>query len=332
MDISQRELPDLRHVLKDFAPGGNVLGLAFVDRDNPLSWAVLAHEYGHVLDDAEGISDQIIHGNLALEETRDEAGRMKVRWTAEIFADFVAAYVLGPVSLIPILLVEMMRRQLNTAEEECRHHPPTPIRLKVVREYLNKLGLSTTNFDDFFEVYEFDYAQKLGRMEASAQTKKSEVSKSADELLSSVADRVAARVRLLPLRPFSSERARTAKKLDKKLQDELPISCVRESSDDSVFAKLNSVGEGSSPNDVYAALESLNETPTNSAEILSAGWSYKLASFRKKLLQSLESVDHQLDPTLQIYDDYLTETDALLLKSLELAAVQFALGASPAGA
>src|SRR5271169_498032 len=40
--------------------GGNVLCQAFGDKDNPLAWAVLAHEYGHVLDDHDAISKEIL--------------------------------------------------------------------------------------------------------------------------------------------------------------------------------------------------------------------------------------------------------------------------------
>jgi hypothetical protein len=48
-DIGQHDLTQMRSLLKGFTRAGSVLAQAFVDRDNPLAWAVLAHEYGHAL-------------------------------------------------------------------------------------------------------------------------------------------------------------------------------------------------------------------------------------------------------------------------------------------
>ena len=58
--MSQQELPDLKAALRGFKPGGSVLGLAFADRDNPLAWAILAHEYGHSIDDTRKIAHGIV--------------------------------------------------------------------------------------------------------------------------------------------------------------------------------------------------------------------------------------------------------------------------------
>ena len=55
-DLGQNELTHWKGLLKGFTRSGSVLAQAFVDRDNPLAWSVLAHEYGHALDEAQGIS------------------------------------------------------------------------------------------------------------------------------------------------------------------------------------------------------------------------------------------------------------------------------------
>lgn len=330
MDIYQSELSDLRHVLKRFDPGGSVVGLAFIDRDNPLAWTVLAHEYGHVLDDAYRVADQIIHGDQVPPPEKERY--LDVRRTAEIFCDFVAAYVLGPISLIPILLLEMIRPPLNSAAEEESVHPPTPVRLKLVRRYLKQLGVDTSDFDDVFEVYEFDYKQKLKEMTREEQMKKAQLSKDAYAFLASVADRIAHKVEVLALHEFSNERAQDAKSLEKRLRSGLPISAVRNSSDKEIRAKLKSLGKTSSRDDVYSTLKSLEEVPTNSAEILTAGWRYKLTSFQNELRKSFDREDGQLEAGLKEYDEYLAKNDALLLKSLELAAVQAEMRDSSRGA
>jgi hypothetical protein len=122
LDIGQHSLEGWRQLLKGFTRGGSVLAQAFVDRDNPLAWAVLAHEYGHALD-GRRISKGIVYGDQVVESKVAEKDP-KVKWTAEIFADFVAARVLGPASQIPILLLEMGRPALVRASDEAPSHPP----------------------------------------------------------------------------------------------------------------------------------------------------------------------------------------------------------------
>ena len=80
VNVEQKERVALTH-------GGNVLCQAFGDKDNPLAWAVLAHEYGHVLDDQDEISKGIVrteHSSGGVDQLaqqaepdfhRDERGR-----------------------------------------------------------------------------------------------------------------------------------------------------------------------------------------------------------------------------------------------------------------
>ena len=97
-------------MLKRFTRRGSVLAQAFVDRDNPLAWPVLAHEYGHALDPDKGVSKEIVYGDTAVEKGAADRDP-QVKWVSEIFADFVAARVLGAASQISILLLEMSPRR-----------------------------------------------------------------------------------------------------------------------------------------------------------------------------------------------------------------------------
>ena len=92
VNLDQEELGPLTR-------GGNVLCQAFADKDNPLAWAVLAHEYGHALDDASGVSREILELDGATEETDSVKVNLKrdidARVVSETVADFVAARALG---------------------------------------------------------------------------------------------------------------------------------------------------------------------------------------------------------------------------------------------
>lgn len=68
LEIGQHALETWRRLLKRFTRRGSVLAQAFVDRDNPLAWPVLAHEYGHALDPDKGVSKKIVYGDNAVEK------------------------------------------------------------------------------------------------------------------------------------------------------------------------------------------------------------------------------------------------------------------------
>ena len=324
-EMSQQELPDLKAALRGFKPGGSVLGLAFADRDNPLAWAILAHEYGHSIDDTRKIAHGIVRRVRFSRQITDDNRRKLVRWVAELFCDFVAARVLGPASLIPILFVEMARSTLARSSESPTH-PPTPVRLRLTRKYLADLHLSTSGFEDLFEVYEFDYEKKLRALGAAERKRKEDVRTLADGLLAPLGAKIASEVSSLRLRRFDEDNADRARTLQAKLEAGLPASCHRRSSNDEILTKLASLKDKSSTRAVYAALEELNELPAASSEIIAAGWLYKLSSFGGRLLQTFPGRAAKLD----LYGEYLERVDALLLKSLELAAVHNEIN-SPTG-
>ena len=180
--------------------GENVLCQAFADKDNPLAWAVLAHEYGHALDDASGVSQEIVGVDGDPQQTDDPKVKLKLdidaRVIAETVADFVAARALGPASLMPILFVEMMQPRLKTVEGKSAGHPPTPLRIQLVRKYLESFNVSTADFEAVFQAYELDYGRKLREMKKDDRENLKVLGQEADDLLSEKADAIAAKVNL----------------------------------------------------------------------------------------------------------------------------------------
>jgi hypothetical protein len=306
-------------MLKGFTRSGSVLAQAFVDRDNPLAWAVLAHEYGHALDEAQRICEQIVHGDQVLKDkpTRDP----KVRWTSEVFADFVAARVLGPASQVPVLLLEMSR-PLMRASDEAPSHPPTVVRLGLVRGYLKKLGVGTDSFDEIFELYNFDYRRKLSALAESERSTRENLETMVNEFLRAHVEAVALKVESLNLAPFSDEQIYNATKLQQALHSDLPVSSLRLSPDSTIRAKLASLTDMATPDQVYEILSEFNERPAASSEILMAGWLYKLSSFEETLRRTFPATESGDEPRLGVYSQYLARTDELLIRSLGLADVQ----------
>jgi hypothetical protein len=287
--------------------GGNVLCQAFADRENPLAWAVLAHEYGHCLDEEHAISQGIRPG-----DGLDSAV------VAETVADFVAAHVLGPASLLPILFLEMMQPQLKKLERISAGHPPTPLRVQLVRDYLRGLGVSTADFEQEFRAYEHDYARKLQRMDDGGKSVGA-AGQEAASFLVPLAGQISSKVNSLGLRRFEERNSTSAKLLRETLSRRQPISSRRLRSEPDIFKALSSLTSGkTTPDQAYEALAGLDEVPVPGSEILTAGWMYKLASFEGKLLETFPGGGKA---DLGVYADYVDKVDDWLLKSLELAAV-----------
>jgi hypothetical protein len=326
--IGQDQLKQWRAMLKGFTRSGSVLAQAFVDRDNPLAWAVLTHEYGHALDEGQRICEQIVGGDQVLAEKpqRDP----KIRWVSEVFADFVAARVLGPASQVPVLLLEMSR-PLMKASDEAPSHPPTVVRLRLVRDYLKKLGVDADGFEEVFEIYNFDYRRKMSALAEAERSKRESLERMVNEFLQAHFGAIALRVDALDLTSFSDKRAHNARKLQEKLHSDLPISSLRLSSGDEIRASLTLLTDKATRNQVYEILSQFNEVPAASSEILMAGWLYKLSSFEETLRKAFPATTSGDNPELGVYGRYLARTDELLIKSLGLADVQRNRSAGGAG-
>jgi hypothetical protein len=322
LDIGQRELEEWARLLKGFTRGGSILAQAFMDRANPL---VLSHEYGHALDPDKEVSKKIVYGDEAVEKEIADRNP-QVKWISEIFADFAAARVLGPASQIPILLLEMSRPSLVKVYDEAKSHPPTTVRLRLVREYLKGLDVSTEGFEEVFELYNFDYARKVSALDETERSKRKNLEETAEKFLRSHVGAVAAKVGSLKLCPFGDQQLDHARELQKKLQSDLPVSSLRQTGNDRMLAELNSLVESKADCErVYEVLSGFDEVPATSAEILAAGWLYKLGSFEERLKQTFPDAGSQREANVDEYEKYLARTDELLLRSIELTAVHAAI-------
>lgn len=320
VNVEQEELEALTQ-------GGNVLCQAFADKDNPLAWAVLAHEYGHAMDDRNGITKKILaegrtHPELKQGENRNAELKVALDFAivAETVADFIAAHVLGPASLMPILFVEMMQPRLKKIERISAGHPPTPLRVRLVREYLKTLGVSTSDFEVVFETYEFDYRGKLEEMEKTDREAVEAMGADAEKLLSPLTNSIFSQISSLGLRRFEEGNAECARDLQYTLPKQ-PISSTRKRSDEDMIAGLDSLKPGeSTPEQVREVFSGLDEVPIAASEILTAGWLYKLSSIEDELKKTFPK-DGEQKADLSGYAQYRDRTDGLLVKSLELADV-----------
>jgi len=130
----RRRLPDLGAIIpkseKNF-----VLELALCDRQSPAAWAVLAHELGHAIDHANGLSDRVT--NHFVTDPNSEAHQLCLAWTREFCADLIAAKAVGPAAILSVLNLEYCAIPLSFVHLASATHPTTRWRLKVVSDFLS---------------------------------------------------------------------------------------------------------------------------------------------------------------------------------------------------
>jgi len=68
-----------------------------IERDNPLNWAILVHECGHV--DSQGISDLLQRPEIIPPQADSLTTEILRRWVEEIYCDLFATKILGPAYL-----------------------------------------------------------------------------------------------------------------------------------------------------------------------------------------------------------------------------------------
>jgi len=316
IEIFEEKLAELSALLP-FDPQTSILELPFIDRQNPLSWPFLAHEFGHSIDRRKSITKAIV--DRAGEELGLTGIPVIASWAMEVFADFVAARVLGPASILPLFSLELGLSPIIEPSKLNSTHPPTPFRLSLLREFLSKSELSFNEYQSFVNLYQSDQELKFERLGEKAKATR----ETSEQLLKYVFNRIEPDLinatGELKIFTFTKDSETRANQLKERLRQNVPISAYRKSSDAQIREKLKTMK--SAPKDdaksIYSTLDLLNEESAAAGEILSAGWLYKLETYPDRIRSVFESDP----PNFALYEDYLFGIDNLLLKSLQLSSV-----------
>jgi hypothetical protein len=113
-----------------------IVFLPKIERDNPLNWAILAHECGHI--DHKGF-EKLLKNNDIIPDQVDEYTQSTIyNWTREIYSDIFATRILGPAYLASFATFSFMSGQTECAT---KRHPADIVRINVVRQVLEKNNL-----------------------------------------------------------------------------------------------------------------------------------------------------------------------------------------------
>lgn len=196
----QRQLPQPTDIAGK-TDRSKVLALALCDRNSPLGWAVLAHEYGHAIEQDINASvdfrrEVAKQRGISLEELDRTGERFSIsdeftykyennitsdsfkvakKWCVEIFADLIAAKAIGPPAILAILSLDFCMLPCGKRYKPGHTHPPTAWRIFFTRRFLRQRGTSnrlTSQSKVFFKALQ--YEQVLDNQDVSVRKKETE--------------------------------------------------------------------------------------------------------------------------------------------------------------
>ena len=249
-----------------------VLYLAEIERNNPIMWALLAHEMGHALDEAKKIGETILGSEAAgqIEESP--------RWIAELVADTIAIRVLGPAYFCAFASLTLLD---NNPTYYSDSHPALHKRLEMLKQELERMGVLEKETRETVDGYhqliakrienEPRYPQDRLNWEDTFNRVREAVDRQADEL-----------------RKFNGEDRGKSEELSKLLNEGIPISSFLErknleSINSDARQLLFDQKENPRSQDpkkrlarfkrrLNKLIKGLTEEPTHPIEILNAGW------------------------------------------------------------
>jgi len=319
LDVFMMKVPDPRKL-----PFGHVMELAIIDRDNPLSWAILAHEFGHYLDQKNNLSkplaDKFLQEKLKPEPNLPPDLRRIYRSLAsEALADLTAYYLLGPVGILPLVNME-----LNFAMATDKplpfdfKHPLTTTRLQVITNAAKDDQMTLGMFGAYTQALQDDEAAKEAKLPSDEKNVRSSIKKSTTEFADWIRNALLQEIEKFGLTRFSSVNLQTANDLKKTLLDGIPIGSIRQHTREEIAEALSRLTTTSPPSETQAAFAMLREERVRVAEVLSAGW---IAASEKKtalLEEAFSKPDAEIFPHLE---NTLENQDELLMKSIEILSV-----------
>jgi hypothetical protein len=113
-----------------------VLALPKAEVDNPLMWAILAHETAHAMISSYKILEsEILARSPEYSESTDEMSRQVYRnWSLEICADLIALRILGPSYYFSFASMGLLLHPQATTED----HPPIIERIGIMSKVLER--------------------------------------------------------------------------------------------------------------------------------------------------------------------------------------------------
>jgi hypothetical protein len=304
-------------------PFGHVMELAVVDRDSPLSWPVLAHEFGHYIDDCYGLSKRAAKDFV--DRTFKSSATAQIQRTfericGEVVADLTAYYVLGPSSIAPILVMSLLASlPLDRPMAFDNIHPVPATRFDVLNDLAKHDGMTTEWLRPIERALAAEELQKGASLTPAERKSRETVDAYIKVLCDDVKGTILSELGKRGLTRFSGGHFDRAGRLAAQLRIGLPIGAAKQLSDIEIAARL-AEGDPRVEGPSYAARYSLlKDLPVSPAEVLTAGWLHKVERIPHLIRDAYTKATGE--EAFHIVGSFLDETDSLLLTSLEVISV-----------
>lgn len=313
-------------VCVDFQNQSPSIFLPKIEVDNPLNWAILVHECGHI--DSQGIINLLERPEIIPAKSDAPTKEVLRRWAEEIYCDVFATQILGPAYLASFATFALVVAGGGGSEISYETHPADIVRISIIQEILEKNNLKVAlaeprlNSADvsslFYNVLE--ERAKLDRQYVSPFVKQLQPQFILQEFVDAICEQVDQVISLsqqLTVKDFARIDG-LAKRLSNEIligsyQNPKLIESVRES-----FLKGRIDQER-----LDEAKSAVQESRVLLWEIVNAGWLHKIENIYPRAFTLFFGSDNtSIEKKVTSWGEELEGIDRLLLKSIESSEIQ----------
>lgn len=309
------------------------IGLPKTERDNPLYWANLVHECGHI--DEQGLESLTSGTSLIPTTATDEQRETLQAWAGEFFCDLFATKVLGPAYLASFSAFALITTGLDGGDHGSKSHPPDIVRICLMRRMLDKKNLKVplagifSEFGDLARLFYLLNEERnridrsflaLGPPDDAPDLEHLRITDFADEIV----ERIDAA--LDHTRELQASDYLRLPQLANRLGDGVLIGSFADRTPiEAALVRWGgdaSAGDSEARKAAYLALKAaVQEQPVLPWEIVNAGWLHKVTTIYAMGCESLFSGSGAILDKIDDFDAKLLATDEALLKSLEVSQI-----------
>jgi hypothetical protein len=291
------------------------LFLPKIEFSNPLNWAILAHEIGHLNESEVKTFTDISEIDGTLNVKNREILR---RWAEEIYCDIFALNILGPSYFVSFVSFALVTTGLGGNCKSSFTHPSNMLRIRFLHEYLNRnefnIELESNLFgkieiNNFFYrmIEDFDKVDRIlletsipNDVEIEELTNFFDLIREKSKKISTVSN-----VDANELKIISS--------LKDRLKRGIPIGSYH----DKDYVEINKLLEEKKE---FSLIKNLvSERGTSIREILNAGWINKVSNHFPMIIETLFERDvFDIKESIFFMEKFINESDDRLLNSIEV--------------
>ena len=312
-DVFKFKIPDPKSL-----PFGNVMELAIVDRNNPLAWAVLAHEFGHYLDNQAKITESATaeFTKKFIQQPLPEGFVATCeKLCKEMVADLTGYYLLGPCSILPLVNMSLLMGCLmeSPIKFDGEHGAPTT-RIRLIKAMCVEDEIDTSQIDFLLDALVEEEQEKQLRLNADEQKHRETIDSLLQSFFNDVRPVILTELQRRKFKQFTGTQYKRAQELAKNLANGLPIGACRAHPEEEAIKQLLAP-DIKNMEAVRSKYYLLTENAVDVSEVITAGWIEHIDTLNK-ILDRAFSKSTATDAFDTIAAD-LEELDRLVLKSID---------------